>query len=112
MTDFSKPGFYRTRNGGKAEVFAMRDGFLWGRIIYGDSTFRSYSWRENGIEDGPHDLIAPWTEPRKPRDAWLNIYSDGIYGTAWETAAKALEISNAKERAVHFREVLPEEKQS
>lgn len=70
VTSKFPPGFYRMRNGEKAEVFAERDGALFGRI-----TGLPTIWRADGClligESDPHDLISPWTEERKPLSLWV-----------------------------------------
>lgn len=125
MTDFTQPGFYKTRDGRKAEVLAVR-----GSIIIGVS--ESYDSDEMSPEywslDGSYnedagqtslDLIAPWTEPRKPREIWVNyrkppLHGDLMLGWAYPSREAAVAYLQGVDTdmfngAVLFREVLPED---
>ena len=80
MSEFkiTGPGFYKTRDGRKAEVAGRLTGeyiFPWLGLL-SDATI---SWTDYGLErdfiDHPADLIAPWTEPKKGT-VWVNVYDD------------------------------------
>ncbi len=68
------PGFWRQRDGGKAEVLAVR-----GDKAYGvDSDGDPMCWRMHGVVrvgagGSENDLIAPWVEPLV-LDCWQNVY--------------------------------------
>lgn len=74
MSEFkiTKPGFYRQRNGGKAEVFAEC-----GQWWYGvDTDGYARRWSNRGLLN-PHvncdyafDLVAPWTDAPDPGEGW------------------------------------------
>lgn len=93
----SEPGFYRQRNGGKAEVFGIRNGWAVGF----DSREQPTSWlasdgdTESGCSDHL-DITGPWHEPQTPSfrisDHGVGIYEsrDGqqvrivrMYGCGW-----------------------------
>lgn len=69
MSDvITKPGFYRQRDGQKAEIVSGRDG----RWIGWDGEDEAESWASNGSwweeddsEENPHnrDIVAPWQDP-------------------------------------------------
>lgn len=62
--DFTKPGFYKTRHGEKAEVLAVRNGKLIGVDHRGDVSdwLIDGTWWEGEIS--VFDLVSPWDEPK------------------------------------------------
>ena len=77
MTKFP-PGMYRMRNGERAEVFAERDGELWGRRQLNSEVWSLWRWVVDGTEANgcqhKFDLISPWVEAEKPFECWVNRY--------------------------------------
>lgn len=59
------PGFYRQRNGGKAEVFAEREGWWYGMDYSGDAQCWRVngSWRIGGEEHHSFDIVDVWHDP-------------------------------------------------
>ena len=56
------PGFYRRRDGGKAEVFAIREATAF--VADGNGWYTAIQETGTCFDGGKHrDLIAPWTEP-------------------------------------------------
>lgn len=77
MTDFTKPGLYKCRDGSKSEVLACRNGKLYGINSRGQSSNWSPAngaWIEG--DTSSYDLIGPWVEEVKKVERWVNIYSD------------------------------------
>ena len=73
MTQFS-PGFWRMRNGEKAEVFAERDGNLFGRIKNEAADWQGTGHFYDDYEPNGLDLLSPWVEAEKPFECWMNRY--------------------------------------
>ena len=92
MTKFP-PGMYRMRNGERAEVFAERDGELWGRRQLNSEVWSLWRWVVDGTEANgcqhKFDLISPWVEERKPRERWINEYASGLNDVHHESKAEA-----------------------
>jgi len=86
MTDFTQPGFYRMRNGQKAEVLGYVKGWVIG-FVHDDREPDGYVnyWLKNGRSMGEEtvkgdDLIAPWVEPKETVviEGWINVSTKGI----------------------------------
>lgn len=82
MSDFkiTGPGFYKTRGGERAEVVGRASLLIEGGAVWvGAAGCGVASWRSNGrwhqSDYSFHDLIAPWTEPKKGA-VWVNVYAD------------------------------------
>lgn len=76
MTQELKPGFYRCRDGSRAEVFKEADGKLWGRLRLRDGSWSSEDWDLHGCYMPDHrvyrvDLVAPWQD--EPKDAYAEL---------------------------------------
>ena len=105
MTKFP-PGMYRMRNGERAEVFAERDGELWGRRQLNSEVWSLWRWVVDGTEANgcqhKFDLISPWVEERVPFEYWHNVYQDSLgkfyIGSSYHTKEKAEQ--NASKEAI------------
>lgn len=83
MSEFkiTSAGFYKMRNGCKAEIVGKASNGKWVGI---DSDGYTSDWTTDGvfypdIDDcvSDFDIIAPWTEPKRVK-GWVNVYKDGI----------------------------------
>jgi len=75
-------GQYVTRDGQQAEVFAVVDGMLYGRVHWGLSNgspcWFGLAWMPNGRAwSHTGDDIGVKVEPRVKARYWLNIYKSG-----------------------------------
>ena len=76
-------GQYVTRDGQQAEVFAVIDGMLYGRVnhqqVYkGSPCWFGMAWKPDGkARSHSGDDIGVKVEPRVKATYWLNIYSSG-----------------------------------
>lgn len=69
------PGMYRQRDGGKAEVFAKRDGWWYGRQWDCYSAPLPESWLASGraghVGEEPDDITGPWYDPPEKVETWV-----------------------------------------
>ncbi len=75
-------GQYVTRDGQQAEVFAVVDGMVYGRVNYqlsnGSPCWFGMAWTPNGrARSHTGDDIGVKVEPRVKARYWLNIYKNG-----------------------------------
>lgn len=75
-------GQYVTRDGQQAEVFAVVDGMLYGRVNHrlgnGSPCWFGLAWMPNGMaRSHSGDDIGVKVEPRVKARYWLNIYKSG-----------------------------------
>jgi hypothetical protein len=75
-------GKYVTRDGQQAEVFAVVDGMLYGRVNHqlsnGSPCWFGVAWKPNGrARSHTGDDIGVKVEPRVKATYWLNIYKSG-----------------------------------
>jgi hypothetical protein len=75
-------GQYVTRDGQQAEVFAIVDGMLYGRINHrlsnGSPFWLGMAWKPDGkSRSHSGDDIGVKVEPRVKSTYWLNIYKSG-----------------------------------
>lgn len=96
MPDFTKPGFYKTRDGRKAEILKCEKSRPKYPLIglIGDEL---HTWRIDGRrftfdEDSPSDLITPWTEPASG-EFWYVIYCN-LFGALTPRIYTSLEQAN------------------
>jgi hypothetical protein len=84
----TEPGFYKQRDGGRAEIVGKCSLGSWVGI---NSAGEGSDWTCRGTLISQYgqldrrDLIAPWTEPKKVMlDCWINMYldEDGFVFTA------------------------------
>lgn len=78
MTDFTQPGFYRTRSGRKAEVlYTFPSNVVVDTPIMGCIENEIKSWDQYGqVFPGkmrPDDLISPWVEAENPKDFMMYL---------------------------------------
>ena len=107
------PGLYLMRNGERAEVFAERDGRL-----FGCRDHTAVDWNLDGSffrdrHESGSDLISPWIEPVKPFECWVNRYgyaADDHFVHTTEEAADNAAVPGRIGPAIYMREVLPENK--
>jgi hypothetical protein len=74
------PGFYRQRNGGKVEVFAVRNGWWYGKEL-GRSGFDGNCWTSEGTVYSGIDnrsITGPWHEPPTPPDGFQLMPADYV----------------------------------
>ena len=95
-------GQYVTRDGQQAEVFAVVDGMLYGRVnhrLSNDSPFwLGMAWMPNGkARSHSGDDIGVKVEPRVKATYWLNIYQGGpgMLRKTWEESL--IEASRSEE---------------
>jgi hypothetical protein len=74
------PGFYRQRNGGKAELFAERHGGRWYGLT--GTGFMEW-WDRTGIQRGSAgdfagDIVSEWHEPPTPPDGFQLMPADYV----------------------------------
>ena len=84
-------GQYITRDGQQAEVIAMKDGLLFGRVNSplsdGSPYWFAVAWLPNGTaRSHPGNDIGCKIEPRIKATYWLNIYQSGpgLLRKTWE----------------------------
>jgi hypothetical protein len=75
-------GQYVTRDGHQAEVFAVVDGMLYGRVnhqlVNGSPFWLGMAWKPDGrARSHTGDDIGVKVEPRVKARYWLNIYKSG-----------------------------------
>jgi hypothetical protein len=75
-------GKYVTRDGQQAEVFAVVDGMLYGRVNHqlsnGSPCWFGVAWKPDGrARSHTGDDIGVKVEPRVKATYWLNIYKSG-----------------------------------
>jgi hypothetical protein len=75
-------GQYVTRDGQQAEVFAVIDGMLYGRVNHqlsnGSPCWFGVAWKPNGkARSHSGDDIGCEVQPRVKATYWLNIYKSG-----------------------------------
>jgi len=75
-------GQYVTRDGQQAEVFAVIDGMLYGRVNHqlsnGSPCWFGVAWKPDGkARSHSGDDIGVKVEPRVKATYWLNIYKSG-----------------------------------
>lgn len=90
----TKPGFYRQRNGGKAEVFAVSDVGAYGAMDTGDAARWFGSGRFSLSDERNNDLISEWSEPVDPGPWWRLLGPDEQVqaGDEFESVGKWLPI--------------------
>lgn len=71
-----KPGFYRTRDGSKAEVLAERDNKLIGVMNKSVTWWGVNGKYSNCTSDHSCDLVAQWEEPLIVDCGWLIVHAD------------------------------------
>lgn len=84
-------GLYVTRDGQQAEVIAVKDGLLFGRVNSplsdGSCYWRGMAWMPSGrARSHSGDDIGCQVEPRIKTSWWLNIYpcGPGLLRKTWE----------------------------
>lgn len=78
MTNDFRPGYYKCRDGSKAEVFAERGGRLFGIHENEAKIWAINGWLDEHGTPSVIDLISPWpTEPEKV-ELMINIYKTGM----------------------------------
>lgn len=108
-----EPGFYRTRDGRKAEVISTT---AIGHPLVGKLDSATCSWCADGkfvsYKEDENDLIAPWEEPvvkkQKRREVWMNQHDSFMNLFAFSSRESAeRQCGPTRTHSVHFREVLP-----
>lgn len=95
MTKFEPGKTYPLRGGGEGEVFAVKDGKLWGRRIKDpiEGTWSGTDWYLNGKYwgkvDSSNDLIAPPTTVTR----YFNIYRETV-GDAYASKDLCIGLAN------------------
>lgn len=78
MTNDFKPGFYKCRDGSKAEIFAERGGRLFGIHENEAKIWAINGWLDEHGTPSVIDLISPWPiEPERVL-GWCNLYHNAM----------------------------------
>lgn len=79
------PGYWKCRDGSKAEVFKEADERLWGRHFERNGLCVPRTWMPTGNSTGQDmmvydsDLVSPWKDEPETVTAWANIYAERIF---------------------------------